>query len=256
MIGNDLNILLLRLEQLQFDEFTAAANASNFRDTVTRAARRVYNTRFRMSAEYVAARCEELLALCGEMLEPPPTDPPATVPPGGVSQRRQMQRLRQALLGQEPAKVRLVAWLDRDIRLHHCLRRLTGLTGYFDVAEQDAQLKRLKADLNVRQAQLQREQEDLERKERELADQGKLNQDEQKKLHDDKKRLKDDMLETENRRDIAGKLLAFTEAMRLYKERYSTDPYSRPFDREFLPWEQLEMAALVRKLDREWMQFD
>ena len=200
MIGNDLNILLLRLEQLQFDEFPTTA--SNFTDTVARAARRVYNTHVRMSADYVAARCGELLAVCGESLEPPPT-----VPPGGVSQRRQMQRLRQALLGQEPAKVRLVAWVDRDISLQHCLRHLTGLTGYFDVAEQDAQLKR----------------------------------------------VTDNPLETENRRDIAQKLLAFKEAMRLYKERYLD---SGEFYREFLGWEQLDMAALVRKLDREWMQFE
>ena len=206
VIGNDLNILLLRLEQLQFDEFTAAANDSNFRDTVTRAARRVYNTGIRMSAEYVAARCQELLAVCGEMLEPP-----TPVPEGGVSQTRQMQRLRQALLCQEPAKVRLVVWVYRDISLSHVLRRLTSQT-----------LQNYTTDHAI--AQL--------------------------------RRMKDDPLETENQRDIAQKLLAFMDAWKLYKERYSTDPYSRPFSREFLPWEQLEMAALVRKLDREWMQFN
>ena len=200
VIGNDLNILLLRLEQLQFDEFTTAGNFGN----VARAVSRVYHTRVRMSADYVADRCGELLAVCGESLEPPPTVPPTPVPTGGESQRRQMQRLRQALLCQEPAKVRLVAWVDREIRLWHVLRNLTGLT---DVARQVAQLKM----------------------------------------------MKNNPLETENQRDIAQKLLAFMDAMHKYKARYSE---TGEFNREFLSWEQLQMAALVRKLDRDWMQFE
>jgi hypothetical protein len=61
-----------------------------------------------------------------------------------VSQRRQMQRLRQALLGQEPAKVRLVAWVDREISLWYVLRRLTGPV--YTTDHDIAQLKRMKDD--------------------------------------------------------------------------------------------------------------
>jgi hypothetical protein len=55
-----------------------------------------------------------------------------------------MQRLRQALLGQEPAKVRLVAWVDREISLWYVLRRLTGPV--YTTDHDIAQLKRMKDD--------------------------------------------------------------------------------------------------------------
>ena len=161
------------------------------------AASSFFNTRLLMSADYVAARCAELLAVCGESLEPL-----TPVPPGGVSQKRQMQRLRQALLCQEPAKVRLVVWVHRKIDLWHVMWRLAGLVYTTDEAI---------ASLN---------------------------------------RMKDNTLETENKRDIAQKLLAFMDAWKLYEERYRHE-----FSRKFYDYEKMEMSALVRKLDWEWMQF-
>jgi hypothetical protein len=57
-----------------------------------------------------------------------------------------MQRLRLALLGQEPAKVRLVAWVDREIRVSHVLRRLTGQAGENYTPLQIALVRRMKDD--------------------------------------------------------------------------------------------------------------
>jgi hypothetical protein len=160
---------------------------------VARAMSSFYNTRLGyMRAGYVAERCAELLAVCGDSLEPP--EPPGPVAPGHVSQRKQLQRLRQALLGQEPAKVRLVTWVKRDIHFTHVMRQLTGAAG----------------------------------------------KDWAKLQYEELKRMKDNPL--------AQKLLAFLEAMHLYCERYF---HTHEFSREFLPREKEQMAALVRKLDRE-----
>lgn len=159
---------------------------------VARAMSSFYNRRLGyMRADYVAERCAELLAVCGDSLEPPA--PPGPVAPGHVSQRKQLLRLRQALLGQEPAKVRLVAWVRSGMSFTHVLRQLTGAVD-LDGPKQFAQLKRMKDS------------------------------------------------------PLAQKLLAFLEAMHLYSERYFG---TREFEREFLPWEKEQMAALVRKIDRE-----
>ncbi len=99
--------------------------------------RGIWNRNFWMSAGYVADRCAEVLAVCGERLESP--EPVAA---GQVSQKKQMQWLESALRWQK-VKVRLVVWLDNGIDTDDALRRLTGKRWH---SEQMEQLKKMKTD--------------------------------------------------------------------------------------------------------------